>query len=290
MEEGSTYNKDEEELGLYLNSFLEDRKVFPIPRKKCCGTSRSLYCTECCKLLVEKREWPTSIQKGRLELPFDLDIVLDDRRNSATGFHALVLCNESQSVKEECQKVRLFDIEREDTLPNYEDEENTFILFPSSDSIPITAVAHSIKRLVVMDCKWTKSSSKNLPQLQNLQKVHLTNPPEESFFWRWHNAGKGMISTIEAIYFASLEVAKSNNKLYEDNIENLIDIMWLFGIQRSTTAISAIRDGKPSPFSKDGKTLQRDLRKTEKGSEKHLRDIAMGKKLKENLRQNKESR
>ena len=57
--------------------------------------------------------------------------------------------------------------------------------------------------------------------------------------------------------------------------------MWLFGIQRAATAKGARREGKPAPFSKGGKDVQRDLRRTEKGSEKHLRDIEMGRRLKE---------
>jgi ABC-type Zn2+ transport system substrate-binding protein/surface adhesin len=40
-----------------------------------------------------------------------------------------------------------------------------------------------------------------------LQFVHLEFPPHKSHFWRWHNRGDGMLSTIEAVYFAAREVS-----------------------------------------------------------------------------------
>ena len=299
--EQATTNTTEEDLATYLNAFLIDTKGTKFPRKKCCGTSRSLYCIECSKLLIDRERWPTSIQAGHLELPFKLDIVLNDRRLSATGFHALVLLKASRgssqdssidAIEEENQcitqqeQVRLFDIENGEQLPSYEGTvKNTFLLFPSENSVPISSVADKIHRLIVLDCKWTKSSCQSLPQLERIQNVHIGNPPLESFFWRWHNAGTGMISTLEAIYFAALEAAEVRESCREDfkdiNRKALIDLMWLFGIQRSATAVSAKRKGKPLPFSKCGKAMQRNLRKTEKGSEKHLRDIEMGKRLKQ---------
>ena len=90
-----------------------------------------------------------------------------------------------------------------------------------------------------------------------------------------------MVSTLEAIYFAALEVAPHKDDFGQDRMEALIHLMWLFGMQRAATAQGAKREGKPLPFSKDGKDMQRDLRRTEKGSEKHLQDIENGRRLKE---------
>ena len=59
--------------------------------------------------------------------------------------------------------------------------------------------------------------------------------------------------------------------------------MWLFRIQRSLMMETAKKEGKPDPFTVEGKELQRSLRRTVKGSEKHLRDIENGKKLKKML-------
>ena len=40
-----------------------------------------------------------------------------------------------------------------------------------------------------------------------------------------------------------------------------IDLMWLFGIQRAATCDTVHRHGRPVPFSKEGKELQRSYRR-----------------------------
>jgi len=126
------------------------------------------------------------------------------------------------------------------------DDEGTYVLFPQEGkSVPISSVAHKIKRLIVLDIKWTRSYNVRLfsadhhktaaaaaatttttvlagggektttttarinplSPLEDLPFVHLEFPPQKSHFWRWHNRGDGMLSTIEAIYFAAREVA-----------------------------------------------------------------------------------
>lgn len=144
----------QDDLGKYLNDILVQKPDYP--RKWCCGTSRSLYCSECGSLLIEKEHWPTSIQLGQLQLPFDLDVILSDRRRSATGFHALVLIEASRNSNDRSEAirgfidpndtnevlrkntfttvddhVRLFDIENGASLPSYEDNGEVFVLFPS---------------------------------------------------------------------------------------------------------------------------------------------------------------
>ena len=290
-------NPHEATLSTYMSSFLERAEGDKFPRKKCCGTSRSLYCTECCQLLIERERWPLPIQTGHLDLPFNLDIILSDRRLSATGFHAHVLLqaslgynhvsirqesSEDEDTSTSLERVRLFDIENGESIPSYEGHDSTFVLFPSNKSVPLSSVSKSIHRLIVLDCKWTKAGTQQrLPEIADLPQVHLDTPPSESFFWRWHNAGSGMCSTLEAIYCAALEVAESKDDFTDANRDALIHLMWLFGIQRAASALGSKRKGKPLPFSIDGKDLQRDLRRTEKGSEKHLRDIENGLRLRE---------
>lgn len=118
-----------------------------------------------------------------------------------------------------------------------------------------------------------------------------------------------MVSTLEAIYYAAHQIMntnqqptttstttataiptndddddvykQNNNDFSQANRDALIDLMWLFGIQRAATSNSSVvRDGRPVPFSKEGKDWQRVVRRTVKGSEKHLRDIEKGKRLK----------
>ena len=103
---------------------------------------------------------------------------------------------------------------------DYDDVETTYVLFPSPDSIPISEVASKIKKLIVIDCKWsTTGGMRGVDILRKVdggkysnvhkryQYVRLDSPPLHSLFWRWHHFdGHGMLSTIEAIYFAALEV------------------------------------------------------------------------------------
>jgi len=301
----STTKERQSNLEEYLDDFLENKRSYP--RIHCCGSSKSLYCTECQRLLIPKSEWPPSLLDGHLQLPFDLDIILNDRKKSATGFHAVVLlkedgrfdsgllnlgttteatavalaagadkdssvvvegeqqhehcietahhhrrqdsnddascdrnnhnCNNLNELEDEVvepkiqsngskiknysstttntntditssrlrKKVRLFNIgiESDDagrskqqeykddpspqSLPSYSAEEEdtveerrshpqqqqgTFLLFPSEDSIPLSTVASEVTRLIVLDCKWTNSvSHQRLPELAHVQKV-----------------------------------------------------------------------------------------------------------------------
>eukprot|EP00957_Ditylum_brightwellii_P030516 2311353-Ditylum_brightwellii.AAC.1 len=161
----------------------------------------------------------TKQQQGpTVQLPFDLDIILDDRRNSSTGLHAVVMLGASNESNKNHNNVSLIDNARDDTIPPYNTNNNTYLLFPSKDSIPLSSVSTTITKLVVLDCKWTKSSLLQHPNLQhyNIPHVHLSNPPDKSYFWRWHKEGKGMLSTIEAIYYASLDVLDGKKKQQEE--------------------------------------------------------------------------
>jgi hypothetical protein len=176
------------QLSCYLEQFLTpDLHEVRFPRVECCGSSKSLYCTECLTLLIDPSHWPTSILHGKLKLPFDLDIILDDRRRSCSSLHAMVLlrasCSSSTLLKDDpvadeslhhSEPIQLIDLQREDNaIPSYIDHFNsTYLLFPSSDSIPLSSVADKVSKLIVLDCKWTKCNT--LPkELQTLNKVRF---------------------------------------------------------------------------------------------------------------------
>lgn len=268
----------------YLNSFFTESQIKDQrskegvwTRKICCGTSRSLYCPICCSLLVpEDCKKPAPVQ-----LPFDLDIILTDRRGSSSGLHAVTLT--------EPGSVNLVDYEGGDAMPRYNnhaDEDavgrQSFLLYPlEGESCALSDVAPCIAKLVVLDCKWTKSSIKEHPELHKLQKVHLTNPPSESYFWRWHSAGPGMLSTIEAIYTAAVEVATYHQgfECKQSDEESLLSLLWIFGLIRVAAANTARKNGKPMPFSDTDKEERR-KRLSYIGTEKHKRDKEKGKILK----------
>lgn len=337
-QKSSKLESEEQHLVKYLNSF--DGKT-PFPRVTCCNSSRSLYCKECCRVLVPDDILPDSISLRReakkngdinsevtvdgrqrpLRLPFNLHIVLDDRKGSATGLHAVALlnnCKENPESHAESGSVMLIDVANGDDIPNYEyqrslpeehnnsidpikQSETAFLLFPSPvESVSIESVAHQIETLVVLDCKWTKSSlyRKNA-NLMKLKKVHLSNT-YTSHYWRWHNAGDGCVSTIEAIYYAAMEVSEQKYQQAQEQSRatleshaadqrNLIHLLWLFGHQRAATLQAANRHGKPAPGTAEAKELARSLRK-QKGEYawRSERNKEIGKILKEECRRMKE--
>lgn len=249
----------------YLDSFLtaESRQYQKSwPRVQCCGTSRSLYCSECYSLLIPRADWPTNTAR----LPFNLDIILHDRRSAATGLHAKVLNQNLVFKKDEHfhNDVRVFDLERLDPLQTSY-AKDAYLLFPSDDSVPLESVRDRVKTLVVLDCKWTRSSSRQDPRLAGLPRVHLTKPPAKSYYWRWHSAGPDCLSTMEAIYEAASEV----NPPSSDDTDGL-SWLWLFALQRAATG----------GISHEEKLKQQALRQ-QKGTEKHLRDKQRGKALSE---------
>mmetsp|Transcript_78 Transcript_78/g.116 ORF Transcript_78/g.116 Transcript_78/m.116 type:complete len:405 (-) Transcript_78:476-1690(-) len=317
-------------------------------RIACCNSSQSLYCKECFRLLVPDQSLPIPISsrkriisensklddhcsEGRpLKLPFNLHIILDDRRGSATGLHAVALLNEKRGIEEKCAgsnycedrdssrtdsndhntntnsssdssnlgSVKLIDLANDDEIPTYRlGDATTFLLFPSpGESVPLESVAAEVETLVVLDCKWTKNKRffRKNQELSTLQKVHLSSPPQKSYYWRWHNAGPGMMSTIEAIFYAAFEASQkkyqrllesnqishmnSNNHLIDQN--NLIHLLWLFGHQRAATFKAAQNEGAPAPSSDEGKEMQREMRK-QKGTWRQLRHKEDERRLRE---------
>mmetsp|Transcript_16953 Transcript_16953/g.39139 ORF Transcript_16953/g.39139 Transcript_16953/m.39139 type:complete len:434 (-) Transcript_16953:220-1521(-) len=356
-------------------------------RVYCCKTSRSLYCPECCKVLVPKEFWPRRfirrqcIDEEDQSFPFNsIDIILGvkERRTSSTGIQLMCISNMVAEASESVIKdstsdheqdlrhseieekksqtlsgiakdqpldgtnggkwwnnIKLYDLNRGDVIPQYSttrntervsgkkedaldfsvnkdgDTDGTYVLFPQEGkSVPISTVATRIKRLVVLDIKWTRSYNVQLfsadhhkimvsrpseagggktynplAPLKDLPFVHLEHPPQNSHFWRWHNRGVGMLSTIEAVYFAAREVSVALERLRsigedqngDDNSEHrhehehshegwdydpsFVDILWLFALQRSIIQERSLQEGRPVAFSEEAKAQARALRK-----------------------------
>jgi len=126
-------------------------------------------------------------------------------------------------------------------------------------------------RLIVLDCRWNQYK-RVLAMLPNdLQQVHLDNPPQESFYWRWHNAGTGCLSSAEAVFWAAWQLQQHdeasnqhhhhqsgnnpNNSVEtigastsdvssaaaaaspiikkEEEYSPLLDLLWIFAVQRA---------------------------------------------------------
>lgn len=280
----------EETLTRYLSDCAFNVKTSDYNRIQCetCNCSRSIYCFDCCRLLIHPDRWPVPIQQGSVRLPFKIDIILDDRRSSATGVQLKTLMDsapptksnplfliEDDTIRDDCSnECRLFDVEQKDDIPSYSGAESsaTYLLFPGPNSQPISSLLDangpsSLKRLVVLDCKWSKSSTRFHPCIANLPRVHLDRATKRSFYWRWHNAGEGMLSTIEAVYYSAWEVATVRDDFTDEDRDNLVQLLWIFGLQRQIIQ-TKYAEGKVKhykhdaivPFKEDSKQVQRSRR------------------------------
>lgn len=87
-----------------------------------------------------------------------------------------------------------------------------------------------------------------------------------------------MLSTIEAIYVSVFEVA-SKLRWHNDNMYDLLKLLYIFGITRAETAKSSFEKNKVCPFDDSDKNRRRE-KLSYKGSEKHKRDKEKGRSLK----------
>lgn len=227
-----------------------------------------MYCTDCYEILVPRDTWPANLRDGTFRLPFDVDIILDDRRSSSTGIQAATMVRTANGPAKD--SLRIFDIEQ-DAIPKYEEvsqEEGTFLLFPGGSSKPLTSVLKTtgIKKLVVLDCKWSKPSIRLNPSIASLPRVHLDCATSQSYYWRYHNAGEGMVCTIEALYYAAWQAAEIQKWSLEEQ-KSLTSMMWIFGHQREAIRRRYALGGgarplPPSlPFTEAGKEYQRKMRR-----------------------------
>jgi hypothetical protein len=273
-----------------LSKYLAETIPISFPRQRCsgCHGSGTIYCPDCLQILLPLETWPESVVNQSLCLPFQLDILLDDRRASSTGVQvASILKAAGQS--ESC---RIFDLTNCDAqeVPDYtdtdeHDNDGTYLLFPDQSAVPLSSVINSgkrIKRIIVMDCKWSKfSKTLVLPlhkALASVTRIKLDRPPAHSFYWRWHNAGDGAVSTIEAIYYAACQVNEScigepsKGCTASSTAANWLDLFWLFRLQRNIIADryqeQSFSKSRAVPFSKEGKEFHRTLRRLQ-GPQQH---------------------
>ncbi|KAL7567594.1 hypothetical protein ACA910_017009 [Epithemia clementina (nom. ined.)] len=246
----------------YLERIHEEYQNKEWPRTMCskCVTSRHVYCHDCALLVIPEEDWPDSVRNHTLQtcLPFQLDILLDDRRSASSGvqmaalFHHAAAEPADDATNSQHQQpspvVRFVELDRGQSIPDYgEDEDSikTVLLYPGPGSIPLSSLlegkaADTTLRLVALDCKW-RNSVRRAEKLSSLTMVHLDNPPSQSHYWRWHNAGPGCLSTAEAVFWAAwqlvsgdgMSAASNCSSRREDNEQRLLDIMWLFAVQRS---------------------------------------------------------
>ena len=298
----STTDSIDGEAAQALATYMEQSHAPPDTwkRSSCCGSSSFMYCTVCYRLLVPQEDWPQPLQDGSLQLPFDLHILLEDRQSQSSGVQVksvldaasgMVSDSDARNNKEEkfeeggstsSSRVKIFNLEN-DEMPPYSDStlnDGTYLLFPGTDSISLSKLLQeensTIKTLVVLDCRWSRSTSRFHPDLASLPKVSLDHPPAQSYYWRWHNTGVGMLSTAEAIYFAAWQIltnSHNENWTLEERQGRLVHLLYLFRLQRGLIqekyAQNQVRGVNPHvPFTEEAKEFSRKLRSNQKNKEK----------------------
>jgi hypothetical protein len=175
-----------------------EQQFEPVPRAKCpgCGRVKRWFCNKCLKWLL-----PTT-PPAPLRLPFDLEILVRDEVDNATGIHAAALA-------QDC-KVRLFPDEMIDASTDEDayDPSSTFVLYPSAEACTAKELAAQSATggcrptIIVPDTKWNNDGAVlRHPSLRGLRHVRLQEPPKASAIWRSNaRAAAGCVSTIEAIY------------------------------------------------------------------------------------------
>mmetsp|Transcript_1009 Transcript_1009/g.1958 ORF Transcript_1009/g.1958 Transcript_1009/m.1958 type:complete len:301 (-) Transcript_1009:742-1644(-) len=269
---------DEINAEVLLEEYLSSTLPREWPRVECCGSSRSLYCPECFRILIPRENWPSDLREGTMKFPFHIDIVLGkkERKTCATGVQVAAIAGALESTEDSqvepslslqkdenrlesngTEMVKLYSFEC-NNIPTYDPDifPNTYVLFPEQGSVPITSV-EKIDRLIVLDIKWSKQSGKTDSRFRSFPRVHLDSPPDQSHYWRWHSEGFGMLSTIEAIYFAAMEATTDWNV---SDRRRLINIMWLFAAQHAIVKKKSEIEDRCVPFSEGAKIERRLLR------------------------------
>lgn len=239
-EEASSFSR---ELEAYVNS---ERGSSRWTREQCaCGKKRRLVCAECVRFVGV----PADEQVPRLRLPLHVHVLLDDNRRKATGLHAKLLAPDHVSVIEY----------GEQPMPAF-DPETTLVLFPSKQAKFIDEVERleRFSSIVLIDCRWTTLRAANESALQQLQHVKLRHVPEKSVFWRYHDAGDGCVSSIEALYYAFKEIMRVTGQTVSGG--TLEDLLYIFALQadsiRQDYAYNPRKQGLILPMDEQAKALQ----------------------------------
>ncbi|GMI25155.1 hypothetical protein TeGR_g11245 [Tetraparma gracilis] len=199
------------------------------PRITCCGSASKFYCPQCCSPLAA----PAAPAPPAPVLPFDIVVLLDDSRSVATGLHLKALCPSQVTVV--CPPLP--------PLAASPASPATYVLFPCAASVPLSSLPPP-SRLLLLDCRWTRTTPllSSLPPA--LTRVHLSEPPGESVHWRWHDEGEGMLCTLEAAFVAVVETLRREPGGAPNRVEEMKGLFHLFGLQRA--AIEESKKTRPN--------------------------------------------
>ena len=238
------------------------------PRERCqtCGKRKRWYCRGCLT-------WLPSMCPPALPvcLPFDLEVIVRDDVESASGIHAAALASPV--------RVRSFPegllAEGSSSAEDYVryNAATTFVLYPSADALTAVDLAEvlaarpqaELLTVLAIDSKWNNDGAVlSHPALRGLRHVRLSEPPAHSRIWRAHGrAVGGCVSTIEAIYCMVRELHAELDRL-QMHVSNASaatapteQLLQLFAMTRHAIDADCNRNGEPPPYAEEHKVAAR---------------------------------
>lgn len=175
-----------------------------------CLARRKFFCYDC-YLPMDRDPSHTP----HISLPIICDVIHyeTEQQSKSTALHAKVVAYDD---------VRIHRFPS-DTLYDW-DPEDTVVLFPSDDAVPVEELDFGkIKHVVFVECQWHNAHRiLKDPRVARLKHVKIKN--YETKFWRWQNVGNECLATIEAIYYFYREYVTATNpdKAYHGEVDNLL--------------------------------------------------------------------
>ncbi|KAE8891007.1 hypothetical protein PF005_g14140 [Phytophthora fragariae] len=224
-----------------------------------CQRSYKFYCPKCNIPLGV----PEDVTVPSLRLPLQVHVWFQDKIKKSTAPHAKVLAPQDVEIIP-------YPLAKDgDKVPTYT-HENAVVVYPSFEAETLEQISadelRDLRTLIFIDCPWQKAPViMTDPAIANLRHVKLAQPPKESSFWRYHKAGAGCVSTIEAIQLMLEEYVAAATKaeitLPEgSDASQLSDLLFFFKLQFTRIAEHFENDADPNrkpPMDADEKERRR---------------------------------
>ncbi|RLN96036.1 hypothetical protein BBJ28_00020406 [Nothophytophthora sp. Chile5] len=224
-----------------------------------CQRSYKFYCPKCYIPLGV----PEDAAVPTLTLPLQVHVWFQDKVKKSTAPHAKVLAPRDVEI------IPYPPVNGSDVLPTYT-REDAVVVYPSFESETLDKITveelRTIRTLVFIDCPWQKAAAIMMdPAISSLRCVKLAQPPQESNFWRYHKAGAGCVSTIEAIKLMLEEYTSAATRAgitlpAGSETAQLSDLLFFFNLQFTRIVEHFENEGNPNrkpPMEADEKERRR---------------------------------
>ncbi|CAI5728929.1 unnamed protein product [Hyaloperonospora brassicae] len=195
-----------------------------------CQRSYKFYCPKCNIPLGA----PEDVTVPALTLPLQVHVWFQDKIKKSTAPHAKVLAPQDVEILP-------YPVAKDLADRLQYTRESAVVVYPSFAAETLdemsTEELQAIRTLIFIDCPWQKAPVIMTDDaIAHLRHVKLARPPQESNFWRYHKAGAGCVSTIEAIHLMLEEytaAAKTRSMSLREGSEitQLSDLLFFFKLQ-----------------------------------------------------------